>query len=209
MRYGSRSMKHRIIHTLIHLLPAGMFLLLGGCAYLADRGRDFGDCWTVAVETGGVNAAVKLGPVATLGLGAQNGQGYGLRSGAFGRYETEEGHLIVVGGQAFLPNETALARGKGFAYTYVLPLWEKEDAEWEADMMEGGNFNHGQFEVAANLLVGFRLGFHVGEIADFFLGWFGVDLLKDDAKATRARRERWAEEEKTLRRIRPPEAQEK
>lgn len=39
---------------------------------------------------------------------------------------------------------------------------------------------HTQIEVSAGILLGVRVGFNPGELLDFLVGWFGVDLYKDD-----------------------------
>jgi hypothetical protein len=37
-----------------------------------------------------------------------------------------------------------------------------------------------QIEVSAGVLLGVRVGFNPGEVLDFLVGWFGLDLYKDD-----------------------------
>jgi hypothetical protein len=41
------------------------------------------------------------------------------------------------------------------------------------------------------LVAGVDLGFNLAEFADFFLGWFGLDLGGDDTREGRARRRLW------------------
>ncbi len=67
------------------------------------------------------------------------------------------------------------ARGKDVAYRpSCIPFWDPpppeppNPARWT------------QFEVAAGLLGGVRLGFNPGELLDFLLGFFGADLYGDD-----------------------------
>lgn len=40
-----------------------------------------------------------------------------------------------------------------------------------------------QLEVSGGLVFGLRLGFNVGELVDFVVGWFGFDIFDDDLEA--------------------------
>jgi hypothetical protein len=47
---------------------------------------------------------------------------------------------------------------------------------------------YSQIEVVAAAGVSLRIGFNPGELLDFFLGWFGVDIYHDDLSKRTARR---------------------
>ena len=72
--------------------------------------------------------------------------------------------------------------------------WEKLRREFNAEVGETPEFGgktelefrrpawyvYTDVNVVAAALIGFRVGFNVGEFADFLLGWCGVDIFGDD-----------------------------
>lgn len=127
---------------------------------------------TVAVEPSIVNASVQLGPLMT-GLGLAAGEGFGLRSGGAGVYDTEEVNLFYGGYKAFNPTEFDQQRGKGYEFRYGGPYLKRQTPE-------GLWFNWLQFEVALGFVVGVRAGLNLAEITDFVLGWTTLDICGDD-----------------------------
>ncbi len=55
-----------------------------------------------------------------------------------------------------------------------------------------------QLEVEGGFLFTFKVGFNVGEFADFILGWFGIDFFDDDMSRRKAKRKSEAESRKSL-----------
>ncbi|WFB34863.1 hypothetical protein P3T73_11900 [Kiritimatiellota bacterium B12222] len=165
---------------------------------MADRSRDLTDIFTVAGETGLVNANLQLGK-ANLGVGAQSGHGMGLRSGAIGMYETGDLNLLLVSAKYFEPNDEAYYRGKGYEYTVTWQKNKKDDGDrLDLEMDEGGNFNLFQIEFSASLGLGIRLGINFAEMADFFVGIFNFDPLKDDRKAVAERKAKFHQQKEQV-----------
>lgn len=177
-----------------------MALLSCSCVYMADRGRDFTDIMTLSAETGLVNADVQVG-VFNLGLGLSGGHGYGLRSGAMGAYQTADANLLFLSGRYFEPGSFAQARGKGYEYSILyIEGGENEDPP-VVEIEEGGIFNLFQVEATVTLGVGLRIGVNFAEMADFILGFFQVDILKDDQAAVKARESEFQRQLETLERL--------
>ncbi len=189
----------------------------GGCAsvgYFRDRALDAADVFTLTVGMGlGVKARVGpvrtglllfqcdavgfrgampvLNPPAFFDTGDYNGDRFlpppfaHLFGWADSRWKSYEEELWYVG----------LNRGKdikiftvsGLDYPFHLFL---------ADPLEAGPAYYTQIEVVVGLIPSVRAGFNPGELLDFFLGWFGVDIYDDDLsprirKVKRLVQEQW------------------
>jgi hypothetical protein len=154
--------------------------MLCGCAYTENRVRDAADMITVAGEFPAAGVAVSgwhFGLAIPLYFG--NGHGFGLRSGAMGLYEFDEGTWLNMRIAKHLnPSELDRERGKG--YDFFLHF---------DDNSHGGWFNAGQVDVAVGVGAGVRAGVNFCEIADFVVGLVGVDICDDDIAGRYGRHE--------------------
>jgi len=77
---------------------------------------------------------------------------------------------IATGTDQFFPNKTAHKRGKEIdtrsAFLFIVDHTPPRDL--------------GKIEVAAGLLGSVRIGFNIGELIDFILGWTTIDIFDDD-----------------------------
>ena len=158
--------------------PAVMMLcglLLSGCTYLGNRGRDFGDMLTLSTETGAYAVSAQLLPL-PVGFGQSEGRGCGFRSGAFGKYSHDEHNLFTLGGKSYAPDDDP--RSKGYSVS-----WEWMPMPFFLHGIDGPRRVAWQFELGVAVGVGIRAGISLAEMADFFLGLGGVDILDDDREA--------------------------
>jgi hypothetical protein len=197
----TRPMRRAALLVLI-LAPA----MASGCSsrgYFADRSNDAKDIFTVTVGVGG-GAKARVGPVHT-GVIMSFGSA-GLRNGHFGQSIGEDNfdvELLVVpveeeSGKWYFSQEGVNfgdERGKDYSRaTSRVPF--------VTTGIDSGVTPHywSQIEVAGGLGLTVRLGFNPGELLDFLLGWFGIDIYGDDIGATKERDRTQKPREK------PPEA---
>jgi hypothetical protein len=187
-----RSMKE-MKKTIQLLLLVGLAAISTGCAstggYFVDRGRDAADIFTASVGEGG-GAKARVGPI-QVGLFAGTDLA-GLRSGEIfpqtgvsPRGEDVYWSLAIpgewgwlAGWDAWRPSQTATARGKtvgaGSRFPFVMTeVGPNDRSVWSRPYIY-------QIEVAAGLGGTLRLGFNPGELLDFVLGWFIIDIYNDD-----------------------------
>jgi len=195
------------------LLVLGVLVgLASGCSprgYFGDRWADAKDIFTVSVGTGG-GAKAQVGPFRA-GLfinsdiaGLRAGEcfyvpgSFGLRSGSNGTgnycsdldcvflilamesFGPEYKHLETLpenAGALMRERKKSLGDGSVFPYAGILVPLNYEDIP---------PYSYTQLEVAAGVGGTLRLGFNPGELLDFVLGWFGIDIYGDDLEA------RWA-----------------
>ncbi len=175
------------------------------CSYLSKRASDFGDMWRFNLETGGLGleASVKVGELADIGIGQKGVHRYGTT------YLIEQESRDWA--EIHLPLSLFLGlTDEPFALNYVYQLgetrsdfvwwWEDPQSVQERSwvllpsLTENGSRNRTilhwfDLEVSAFVLVfGLDLGFSLGEFVDFLLGWFGVDIAKDDSRKGRMKR---------------------
>jgi len=177
------------------VLLAGIFVL-SGCAspkaYFLDRGRDAMDIFTLTGGTG-LGAKAQCGPIHAGLFGEHDAAG--LRGGELFVSQgadlweylgPDPGDLdATVIAVQFSPLGTD--RGKdyyaissshpkkgrpNFLPFIVLPDTEGDTASFYAFFT--------QIEVGAGVVVAVRAGFNPGELVDFVLGWFTVDIYGDD-----------------------------
>lgn len=154
-----------------------------GCgAYGVDRWRDLCDIPTAAAEYVSFGATARAGPLAT-GFGLAGGQGAGLLGGRVGAYKFEAGAFLSVHGHRI--EDLGGSRGKEHrtAGFFPFPVLFRERAAGLLDTRlepEGFIPLYAQFELAAGIAGGVRLGVNPGEFLDFLAGWFGADLFGDD-----------------------------
>jgi hypothetical protein len=170
--------------------------LLSGCAWLGARGRDLGDIFRVEGSIGvGLQANVTGTELLHLGAGSSRRHSGGWAYG-FGTSERrDEDHLplslISMFGD---PDSAAL---------HSVRLRSDKENPWHGCQIVGPvTFDKGPITKSAMqfwdlevgvmaLVAGVDLGFNLAEFADFFLGWFGLDLGGDDTREGRARRRLW------------------
>lgn len=170
---------------------AVLAFLAGGCAstqgYFTDRGRDAADIITVA---GGYGAGAKA-RVSFLNLGLiYDREVAGLRGGGIYFQEPSDNgvgevQLLVMGQESFnihrypdkWPQEE---RGKIF-FTPNLVVSMPMACPSSQQIHSAAYFT--QIEVVAGLGPSIRLGFNPGELLDFLLGWFTIDIFSDDLEA--------------------------
>jgi hypothetical protein len=158
-------------------------------AYFADRWADAKDVFTASVGTGG-GVKARVGPI-NAGLfvdsdvaGLRGGEGFFI-PGDFnhraGLFEDIDYVVLAWGVEGFTPqgNWSLRERGKSFdAYGIVF-----------FRARPGCYSYYTQIEVAAGAGGTLRLGFNPGELLDFVLGWFGLDIYGDDLNARKEREE--------------------
>ena len=175
-----------------------------GCAstkgYFVDRGRDATDIVTAAVGFG-AGAKIRVGPYQAGVL--ENMDICGLRSGQWfpdetyhDRGPTPYDSILVDHGCELSPfGKTASPRKKSYYSAYAFPfLWLPQDQPaFFTNYLQTVYCTRDcvpyftQIEVVAGLGLTVRLGFNPGEILDFFTGWFGMDLFRDDVEARKRR----------------------
>lgn len=181
-----------------------------GCAtpYMTDRGRDLADVFTVAMG-GGVGGSVRAGPIQA-GLLLQWGE-LGLRGGALSPGTLETGQLLttvvpfvpddssvtgtVFGLEQYTARGTGHARGKGFKALSRFPFLTTDlrpstfvDLGGRGERVSPGPYPHyyySQVEAYLGAGLGLRVGFNLGELLDFVLGWTTIDIFGDDLEAKR------------------------
>ena len=158
-----------------------------GCATpcMTDRRRDAADIITAGVGMG-IGAKARVGPVHA-GLLADV-PGIGLRGGSFGENhvflfpDSFDLELLAFGLEEYDSFATP-ARGKDFEAGSVFPFFNVA----RLNGIQGGKtvatpvpYYYSQIEVVVGLGLSVRLGFNPGELLDFLLGWFGIDIYNDD-----------------------------
>lgn len=178
---------------------------LAGCGYLGNRTSDFGDVWRLNVETGalGIEADVKVGELAHVGVGQKG----------FSRYGTT--YLLDQDSRDWaeihLPLSLVYALTKepfALHYVYALgdtrsqfvwwwnPYQSAEDRCWLLlpPLTERGASRRTllhSFDLEASffaIVFGLEVGFSLGEFVDFLLGLFTIDIAGDDTKEGRSKR---------------------
>ena len=163
-----------------------------GCAtspYICARRDDAADVFTATVGTG-AGAKCRVGPVQVAAI--NHCDITGLRAGSFLRngnnlVDNEEMYAPMAiqgfgagfvpdrcGAEAFSfgPETKSRARGKDVYGRSPLPF-----------IVFGNSPSfYSNIEVAAGLGLTLRLGFNPGELLDFFLGWWNVDIYGDDVE---------------------------
>lgn len=156
---------------------------LGGCGYLANRGNDLADIFTVAAETRGLHAGVGVLTV-NAAAGYADGRGYGLRNGTQGIYDYSELAFGVFGQRVFTPADQGPRGRKHCEYWWISPLVRNERDGMAGGYAAGRRSSPvclGNVEASLALGVGVRVGLNLFEMTDFLVGVAGFDLLRDDA----------------------------
>lgn len=185
--------------TMFLMAVVGITVLTSGCAttgYWADRRQDAMDVLTVQVGYG-LGAKARVGPVQTGlladigGVGVRGGEALGLKDfwpRGYDQPAKQDYVGVVVAREAFGGNDVSNRRGKSFGAKQVLfasyPMThpEADQQSWleEHHMVLNPAPYFSQIEVVAAAGVSVRIGFNPGELLDFLLGWFHVDIYHDD-----------------------------
>lgn len=184
-----------------------MVLMLAACmmtgcasskAYFTDRGRDAADIFTFTIGRGIGGAKVRTGPVCVAVF--QNENLAGLQNGEFFCAKSWEWDLrasivadygidlwvLLFGGEGYSERSGEKRKKNSDAcYLFFVPL-SHSWAVPENKMHYSASY-WTQCEVGLGIGYPIRLGFNIGELADFFLGWFGIDIYGDDLEAKNAR----------------------
>jgi hypothetical protein len=158
-----------------------------------DRQRDAADIFTAVLGTGlGVKA--RIGPLQFALLGDLGG--IGLRGGTTfcligneppgDSMELAEG-LVNVDGFAPDSRSTRVTfdRRKAYGAVGVLVFTVPQPADG-LHWYDTAPYYFTQLEVVVGLGLSARLGFNPGELLDFTLGWFGIDIYNDDLERRKA-----------------------
>lgn len=172
------------------LLPAILFFValgLTGCAtggYWVNRGRDAADVFSLVGGVGG-GAGVRIGPVCQ-GLifhsnyvGLEGGDPFVGFNGDPGGFENGGMLVLPIGGvETAREADVPLTRGKGLEAQYLLGVAFPWSIECNPPKYNPSFFT--QLEVTAGLGGTVKAGFNPGELLDFILGWFTLDIYGDD-----------------------------
>ncbi len=185
-----------------HSIPIGMALIctticLSGCMtqYAIDRRRDAADIVTLSFGYGaGVKA--RVGPIQAGVFG--NVDKIGLRGGEFHlpmrgyggvrtAYKCWPGIMdycyTIYSAESFSTPFDTLSSKREKNYG-AIGLFCISIANSQRDMRKLNASYLTQFELAAGLGITARLGLNPGELFDFILGMFGVDIYRDDLGRT-------------------------
>jgi hypothetical protein len=171
------SVKSVISKTGILVVLACFFIT--GCSYLKSRGRDFTDIITLSGEGYCANVSCQIA-VLPFGAGWAEGKGFGSRIGYLGSYEYKEINVLTYTERTFGPEN--LPRGKAYkmkGFWFIIPLYYINILP-SFITHKGSLASQCQIEVAAGLGAGLRAGVNPGEALDFLLGFFTLDIFKDD-----------------------------
>jgi hypothetical protein len=151
---------------------------------MTDRGRDAKDVFTFTVGAG-IGAKARVGPFQTGFLIQSDSEGLrggGSPAGSGARHtdvsffpDTLDLHLLIGGEDTYNPGDPLVhERNKRYdAQTCVLYSMVE-------DKCGSCPFYYTEIEAVVALGGSVRIGFNPGELLDFILGWFGVDLYHDD-----------------------------
>ena len=176
---------------------------MSGCAtpYMMDRRRDLADIATVTLGKG-FGAGVRAGPAHIGLLGSIDH--VGLRGGAFRTKWSQDsdfgwagifdpliafpgGDGLFTGGEWFRApfdgSMIAEERGKLYEVEGIAPFVMTPQRESPSDSNPAYYFT--QLEAGFGLGLSIRLGLNPGELTDFLLGWFGIDIYSDDIESKR------------------------
>lgn len=157
-------------------------LLSCGCAstsrYLADRRNDLADIVTCTVGTG-VGAKARVGPLQVAIF--RNRDRAGLRGGHL-FFGTEPGRDIH---ETALPLPVLAHGAASYEYLIFAESEDLRDKSYNANglpLITLGNepYYYTEVEVAVGLGGTLRVGVNPGEAVDFLLGWFRIDIYRDD-----------------------------
>jgi len=144
---------------------------------MIDRGCDAVDIFNATVGVG-AGAKIRVGPV-HFGAVYYEEMG-GIRCGEVywePFFNDEEIHLLIGGYEEFfLPDATGgNLRGKTYSTLHGPITFSGGE-----NFFDNSAPYYSQIDLVFGLGPSFRLGFNPGELLDFILGWFNVDIYNDD-----------------------------
>lgn len=167
-----------------NLLFASGLILLTGCSSMSwsDRGSDLGDVFTGTAGIGG-GVTARVGALHA-GLGCMHDVA-GLRGGNAAVLQDPDNADAIYEMTFWNKEQFMYGRVSGKNIRTVQTPWipmvnitkNGTDAE---DPQALFNPYYTQIECAVAFFPGFRMGFNLGELADFFCGFAGYDMFKDD-----------------------------
>ena len=203
------SLKKRNMKISIRIFGAAMLAAsMAGCTtgYLADRGRDAADVFTVGVGYG-LGTKVRVGPV-QLGL-LYEVSSASLRGGELSADnqetvgpETGDALGLMLGRESLF--KCRLPRNKNFLATNLNVFPDESDNlllipfVFAAEPLQTPSrtatrsrpkdqpapyYYYSQIEFVVSLYRSIRIGFNPGELLDFLLGWTTLDIYNDDVEA--------------------------
>jgi hypothetical protein len=167
-----------------------MCALLASCGYLRDRAKDAADIFTVTAGLG-AGAKTRVGPI-NLGF-IFNSEIAGLRGGEFFAIPSESDEemrgidlQVLVFGYEASSLTPAMERRDKFQGTanLIVPI---PNVGHEMTVRNAPYWT--QIDLVAGAGPSVRVGFNPGELVDFLLGWFGIDIYGDDRSRRRGRSE--------------------
>lgn len=209
------------------LVAAFIIVNLTGCTstkgYFADRGRDAADIFTASVGVG-AGAKTRIGPLQVGALAETDITG--LRGGT--------AFFLPLSGRRSFWSFCDVVSPVPFpglcAEVPCLTSYDEFDGDWSAldaypsihnrgksytagfpyvpfvtMSTRGGNAYCTQIEIVAGLGPCVRLGFNPGELLDFALGWFKIDIYNDDLEARKQREKSNQMQEDTTRKLADPQ----
>ena len=167
-----------------------------GCSangFSADRWRDVADIFTLTTGPA-IGSGARVGPLhAGFGIIMDF---YGLRGGGFGTMPwdpywcgTIEGTILSHDTLYFEGDSKLIREGdlryknyhnQGYPLISYVDIDDNEHYKKSREHMPSILPYYTQLEVFGGALWGLRIGFNPGELVDFILGWFGLDIFKDD-----------------------------
>lgn len=150
-----------------------------GCSYFKDRVKDASEMYEFGVGFSiGLETNLRATKLFQVGFGSYGGHWAGLREGRFATWAEER---VEMGFSPLYFHELNRRSKTLLDIRHPLP-YESGYGTYMNDLFlltDRGFFNIG---FTLNLLaVGLDMGFECAEIADFLIGWFGFDILSDDA----------------------------
>ena len=165
--------------------------------FLSDRYDDALDIFSIQVGYG-LGGKVRIGPLQT-GLLVDVGLG-GLRGGDFlgakdfwpsGYNTPAKVDLVggIVGVEGFGGSLKSNRRGKSFSAKQIGPISyiinPNTIPEWKEQIKNLQRVHNPwpyyfQIDLVAGVFINMRLGFNIGELFDFIIGWTTIDCCKDD-----------------------------
>ncbi|XDD49670.1 hypothetical protein AB3N59_14905 [Leptospira sp. WS92.C1] len=161
-------------------------------AYLASRVKDFAEIFTLTINTNEYGARAIVGPL-SLGLHMQPEKSYnpdeilgripdtttssfGLQGGLIGPKDNSNFTILFF---TFESSQSSVNSSCGYS---------RKSKEVEKSNLFSPGFNFKPFElsrlgVSAGLYLGLRAEVNPVELLDFFLGFFGIDIYKDDIES--------------------------
>lgn len=200
LRGWSKVSGRLLLTQCLGVLLSAACAVCSGCAssgYLKDRMHDGADVFTATAGKGfGVQTRVGPAHVGLLGagdrVGIRGGQVLPLRSSAgpsfidSGAYGGE--YCIGVFGYEYFGTMAGTENGgrhKEFETIFCF-IPTGESLKSGKPVLNPAYWT--QIEVVAGVGISLRLGFNPGELVDFLLGWFGLDIYSDDLGITPERK---------------------